>query len=143
MADNVLLNSGTGGDTVRTVDKAGIETQVVLLDVGGTGTEALVGSTNAMPVSVKNPTTASAPATYAVTSSSGQAVASNASRKAMVITNVGSVAVYFGIGATAVVSSGIVLFANGTWVMDPYTFSTGAINAICASSSTLAIQEFT
>jgi hypothetical protein len=41
MADNINLNPGTGGDTVRTVDKAGAETQVVLLDIGGLGAESL------------------------------------------------------------------------------------------------------
>lgn len=41
MADNTLLNAGTGGDTVRNVDKSGIKTPVVLLDIGGTGAESL------------------------------------------------------------------------------------------------------
>lgn len=39
MADNTTL-PGTG-ETVRTVDRAGVETQVVLLDVGGAGGEVL------------------------------------------------------------------------------------------------------
>jgi hypothetical protein len=50
MADNVVLNSGSGGDTVRALDKGGIETQVIALDIGGTGAESLVTANNPMPV---------------------------------------------------------------------------------------------
>jgi hypothetical protein len=48
MADNVTLNAGTGGASVRAVDKGGIETQVVTLDLGGGGAESLIAG--AMPV---------------------------------------------------------------------------------------------
>lgn len=41
MSDNTVLSSGTGGDTIRDVDKSGIKTQVTLLDVGGAGAENL------------------------------------------------------------------------------------------------------
>lgn len=41
MADNTTLNTGTGGDSVRDIDKGGIKTQVVALDIGGTGAESL------------------------------------------------------------------------------------------------------
>ena len=53
MADNTLLNSGTGGDTVRDLDRlaGGIKTQVVQLDVGGVSAnaESLVSLTNPLP----------------------------------------------------------------------------------------------
>ena len=53
MADNTLLNSGTGGDTVRDLDRlaGGIKTQVVQLDVGGVAAnaESLVSLTNPLP----------------------------------------------------------------------------------------------
>ena len=83
-----------------------------------------------------------APATSSVTAVTSTVVAVNPDRKKLVIINIGTVNVYFGIGYPAVMSSGIVLTPNGTWVMDGYTFSTAAINAICASTSTLAIQEY-
>ena len=90
-----------------------------------------------------NPTIAPAsPATYAVTNSSTTAVAANANRTSLVITNVGGVTVFFGLGAAAVSNSGIALVPSGSWTMDRYTFTTSAITAICASASTLAIQEF-
>lgn len=49
MADNTTLPTGVGGDTVRTIDKSGNKTQVVTLDVGGAGAEALLAGT--VPVS--------------------------------------------------------------------------------------------
>ena len=50
MADNTGLNSGTGGNTIRDIDKAGIHTQVVAIDLGGSGAESLL--TGTLPVSV-------------------------------------------------------------------------------------------
>ena len=84
----------------------------------------------------------SAPATAAVTASSSQVVAANSLRKGLIIINLGSTNVSFGCGSAAVINSGITLTANGTWVMDNYTFTTLNINAICGSSSTLSIQEY-
>ena len=49
MADNTTLDAGAGGDTYRSIDKAGPKTQVVTLDVGGAGAESLVSGT--VPVS--------------------------------------------------------------------------------------------
>ena len=83
------------------------------------------------------------PSTGSVTSTSTQMVASNGSRRGLIITNLGAVNVFFGCGATAVTNNGIVLTPNGTWVMDVFTFYTGAINAVCASTATLSIQEYT
>lgn len=51
MADNTVLNLGSGGDTTRTKDRTTYKTPVALIDVGGSSAEALIGdSTNAMPV---------------------------------------------------------------------------------------------
>ncbi len=49
MANNIVLNEGQGGKTTRTIDKSGVQTQVVTLDVGGSGAESLVSGT--VPVS--------------------------------------------------------------------------------------------
>ena len=53
MADNTLLNSGTGGDTIRDIDRgSGVKTQTVQLDFGG-GTllpENLASLSNPLPV---------------------------------------------------------------------------------------------
>lgn len=49
MADNSTLNPGVLGDVIRDIDKSGVKTQVVTLDVGGAGAESLVAGT--VPVS--------------------------------------------------------------------------------------------
>lgn len=51
MSDNTTLPVGTGGDTVRTIDRSGIKTQVTQIDFGGeAGPEQLVTSGNPLPV---------------------------------------------------------------------------------------------
>jgi hypothetical protein len=86
--------------------------------------------------------TAPAPQTVSVTGSSSIVIPQNVNRKGLVIVNVGDVDVFFGLGATAVMNSGIALTPNGTWVMDQDTFTTADLYAICGSSSTLSFQEF-
>lgn len=43
MADNTVLNAGSGGDTVRDVDRAGVKTPVVLNDISQSGAAELLG----------------------------------------------------------------------------------------------------
>ncbi|MDE3021964.1 MAG: hypothetical protein KGI54_08900 [Pseudomonadota bacterium] len=52
MADNTILNTGTGGDTIRDLDRSGVKTQVVALDGGGASGESLVSATNPLPISL-------------------------------------------------------------------------------------------
>lgn len=89
--------------------------------------------------------TGSAPAFASVGVTSAQALAANANRKGLVLTNTSNKTISLGIGANAaVLNSGITLFPGGVWVMDQYTFITAAINAIAGGvGSNLAIQEFT
>lgn len=49
MADNTTLNPGSSGDSIRDIDKGGVKTQVVTLDLGGSGAESLIAGT--VPVS--------------------------------------------------------------------------------------------
>ena len=95
-------------------------------------------------VSSKTALTANAPTTATVGVASAEALASNASRKGLIIVNTSANRVSFGIGATAVLDSGVTLTGQGTsWSMDEYDFATGAINAIAsAASSVISIQEF-
>lgn len=48
MANNTTL-PGTG-DVVRDIDKDGVKTQVMALDIGGAGSEVLVDANHPMPV---------------------------------------------------------------------------------------------
>jgi hypothetical protein len=48
MARNITLNPGTGGSVVNTYDRAGVETQIVAIDLNPAGSETLMAG--AMPV---------------------------------------------------------------------------------------------
>lgn len=54
MADNTQLNTGTGGDTIRDKDRAGVKTQIVGLDLNPAGSEVLGtgDATNGLDVDV-------------------------------------------------------------------------------------------
>jgi hypothetical protein len=94
-------------------------------------------------VSTKTALTPSAPATASVGVASASAVAANSSRKGLIITNLSNNIVSLGLGATAVLNSGISLSPYGTWSMDEFSFCTSAVNAIAgAAASTISIQEF-
>jgi hypothetical protein len=54
MADNTILNPGTGGDTIAADDVAGVKYQVVKLDVGGDGATSGVTANNPLPVADAN-----------------------------------------------------------------------------------------
>ncbi len=49
MSDNYVATKAVGGIDVRTIDKSGKETQVVIVDIGGSGGEVLTSGT--MPIS--------------------------------------------------------------------------------------------
>ncbi len=49
MADNTTLPPGSGGDNIRSLDRAGVKTQVAALDIGGSGAELLVSKINPIP----------------------------------------------------------------------------------------------
>lgn len=51
MADNVVLNEGSGGDTIAADDVSGVKYQVVKIAVGGDGSATLVGNAAPVPVS--------------------------------------------------------------------------------------------
>jgi hypothetical protein len=76
---------------------------------------------------------------------STQIATTNTNRKGIVLTNTSVNKVSFGLAnAPAVLNSGITINASGgVWVMDQFTFTTGAINAIASgASSNVTIQEF-
>lgn len=77
MADNTLLNLGTGGDTTRTIDRGTAKTQVAQIDVGGaSGESLLVRGQQTMALSVPvvlASNQASIPITHGVTESDATA----------------------------------------------------------------------
>lgn len=50
MSDNTVINIGSGGDIVRDLDRGGVKTQVMQLDIGGSASESLVSPTNGVPI---------------------------------------------------------------------------------------------
>lgn len=85
----------------------------------------------------------SAPTFATVGLASAQAVAANAARKGLILTNTSNKRISLGLGSAAVLNSGITLDPSGVFEMNPWTFYTGAVNAIASSaSSNLAIQEY-
>lgn len=112
----------------------------------GTWTVQPGNTANTTPwlTSSKTALTGSSPTAATVGTSSASAVAANSSRKGLILSNTSNNTISFGLGATAVLNSGITLPPGGVWQMDEFSFTTAAINAIAsAASSNLAIQEFT
>jgi hypothetical protein len=96
------------------------------------------------PVSTKTALTPAAPVAVSVGIVSAQAVAANANRKGLLLVNTSANYISIGIGAAAVLYSGITLNPLGSsfW-MDEYSLSTLVINAIASgAASNLGVQEF-
>lgn len=59
MSDNTTLNTGTGGDTIRDKDRAGVKTQVAGLDMNVGGSSEVLMTAAALADATADPTTAS------------------------------------------------------------------------------------
>lgn len=102
-----------------------------------------VGGGSVQPVSTKTPLTAASPTFATVTGTSAQVIASDTTRKSLVLINLSSDNISFGVNTPAVVGSGITITPNGVWESDEYSYVTGQIQAISSgTSSQLAIQSF-
>lgn len=94
-------------------------------------------------VNTKNNLTSNSPSAASVGITSSQILASNASRKGLVLINTSSANISLGLGVAAVLNSGITLYPGGTFNMDEYCFTTAAINAVASiAASNLGIQEW-
>ena len=140
------LSKSAADLSVSLVDDAAA-TPANVLTSAPVGTEGGIVTRNipsgTQTVSSKSPLTAASPTTVSVGITSASAVASNSSRKGLILTNLSTNNISFGIGVAAVLNNGITLVPNGVWEMDEFSLSTAAINAIASgASSTLAVQEF-
>lgn len=103
----------------------------------------IASNQTAVPTNTKTDLAPASPTAATVGVTSAQAVASNSSRKGLVLVNTSANIISLGFGAAAVLNSGITLYPGGTFCMDEYSFDTGAVNAIASvASSNLAIQEY-
>lgn len=82
--------------------------------------------------------TGNTPGLGSVGVASAALVAANSARKGLVIHNNSVNTISLGIGVTAVLNSGIVLYPGGIFYMDEYTFSTAVINAISTAATSAA-----
>lgn len=87
--------------------------------------------------------TGNTPGLGSVGVTSASLVAANSARKGLVIHNNSVNTIALGIGVTAVLNSGIILYPGGIFNMDEYSFSTAVINAISTGATSAApFQEF-
>lgn len=125
---------------------------IELLDSGGVNKASIsaggavkvdASSTVGAVVSTKTALTPAAPAAASVTGSSASAVAANANRKGLILTNTTtSQTISIAFGVAAVLNSGITLATGQSFIMDEFSFTTDQIFAIGSGSANLAIQEF-
>lgn len=141
---SVKLTDGTNTTAVKAASTAAAAADPSAVVALSPNSPLPAGTNTLGVISTKIALTSSSPTAATVGITSASAVASNANRKGLVLTNTSANKISFGIGTAAVLNSGITLFPGGTWVMDEFNFTTGAINAIASvASSNLAIQEFT
>ena len=94
-------------------------------------------------ITTKTDLTPSSPTAASVGVASAQALASNASRKGLILVNTSGNVISVAFGAAAVLYSGITLYPGGAFNMAEYDFDLGAVNAIASgAASNLAIQEY-
>jgi len=144
MADNTTLNAATTvGDVIASDDISGVKHQRVKVEFGVDGEATDVSPTAPLPVTSKTSLTPLSPTAVSVGDVSAEAVAQNANRKGLILTNTSQATISLGFGAAAVLLSGVILFPGGIFRMDEFSFTTEAVNAIAgAAASNLAVQEF-
>lgn len=102
MADNNTLPAT--GDVIRSEDRAGVKTQVVILDVGGTGAENI--PSGAIPVTLPAPSSTGTQSSVGATVTAGGAtiLAANAARDGATIWNDSTASLYL-LLSTATISA--------------------------------------
>jgi hypothetical protein len=144
MVDNITLNPGAGGDTVAADDIGGVKTPRCKMQLGADGVnDGDVSAANPLPV--VSTMTWAAPTNATVGVASGAVLAANASRKGAIIVNDSNRVIYLGIGAAAVVGSGIRLNANGgSYEISALNLSTQVINGIASvAGNNVTVHEAT
>lgn len=143
MADGVELNPGTGGDTVASDDISGQQYQRTKLTLGADGVnDGDVADGNPLPVKPRA-ITWNAPTFVSVGIADTIVLTATAARKGAVFVNDSTNVIYLGIGAAAVVSSGIRLNPlGGAYEINAENLNVQAINAIAtAAASNLTVHE--
>lgn len=141
-ASGNLNVTAAGASATVNVSQFGGSNVVTGTGASGAGIPRVTVSNDSV-ISSKTALTGNSPTYATVGVSSAQALASNSSRKGLILTNTSTGNISLGFGATAVLNSGITLYPGGVFFMDEYMYTTAAVNAIAANaSSNLAIQEW-
>jgi hypothetical protein len=143
MPSTAVTNTGTFAVQEATIDGC-IAAGVVAVHDSSPASQAVTNTgTFAVQATTKTALTPAAPTATSVGITSASAVAANASRKGLVLTNTSGGTISLGFGSAAVLNSGITLSSGGSFEMDEYTFYAGAVYAIASgAASNLAIQEY-
>jgi hypothetical protein len=130
MADNVQLNSGTGGDVAAADDVGGVKYQRIKLTLGADGAaDGDIHATNPMPAKERRPGTSSV-ASVSASTSSASILASNSNRIGACFFNDSSYALFLKFGATASATSFTAKLEGGGFFTLPHPAYTGAIDGI-------------
>lgn len=97
IADNVAITAGSG-TTIRTKDRSGIESQIVLLDLNTGGSETLM--TGSIPVRPLASATGTISSVSSTVTANTTLLASNANRLGATIFNESTAILYIAFGAT-------------------------------------------
>lgn len=134
MADNTVINAGTGGDTIATDDISGVKYQRVKVVSGADGTATDVSATAPLPVQESRVSTS----TLSNVSSSATSVtvlASNSSRRQATVYNDSTAILYLKFGATASATSYTVQLPAAGYYELPQPVYTGILDGIWASAN--------
>jgi len=155
MADNQLVSNSylsTNPDIrPRAIEKTSggnaCLTQVMAIDIGGSGAESLVTGANPLPISGSisvgtASVTPAAPSAVSVGIAS-TSVLGSATYKRVELVNTSTATISIGLGAAAVLNSGYTLIGTGSscTIEGPFTSTVTAIASVAASN--LAVQAFT
>lgn len=129
---------------VQSGDSYSLKVPVTVQDVARWGGTVLTGRDISTDLeNLGGAVTYSAPVTYNATTLSTEAVATNANRKILTITNASDTDVFVGVGAAAVVDSGVMINAGGGVVQfggpSGLLLTTQAINVIHAGTGNKAL----
>lgn len=142
------LQDASGAITVSGEGADGASAPALTIQVGGKDPSGnlqtiLTDTTGIVQVGSKIPLTPASPTSFSVGVASAVAVAFNANRKGLILTNVSTAHISFGLGVAAVLNSGVTLYPGGVWVMDEFNFTIDSVTAIASlAASALAVQEF-
>jgi len=131
MADNIAITPGSGA-TVRTDDIDGVHYQVVKLAWGDDGTASFTATATPLPTTAATGGTIRASAVSVGTTATALPAAALASRRRVIVQNLGATTVYLG-GTSVTAAAGLAVRPEGAIALD--LLETAALYGIVASGT--------